>query len=380
MSVWRVGFVITVTLLSLAASASAIIRRHDRDDARYLELGSKFTAVTQIGGGTGTLIGDRWLITAAHVTANLSPFDTTVGFNGKSYRIKGISSHPRSQPQAGPDSFDIALVELADAVEGVEPVAVYEKENENGQQVVFVGPGMYGDGQAGPTGEDGKYRGATNTVTDVMDMHIRFQFDAPPGGTDLEGISGPGDSGGPALIESDGRTYIVGISSANDDGEAGGPCRYNSTEYYARVSTASGWIRATMKSGAEPLARKSRIHDLKAGHWPDSRAGQVAAAFFEAYNRGDDESMANFERQFRAEAALRDRPVEQRAQAWRQYRQDWQALKPRKAVAAPGNKLYVLVYAEGEKVWKTFGFQFEADLPMKLAGIGIASPATPPAD
>jgi hypothetical protein len=379
MSARTAAFPVALALLFTSA-AFGIIRRHDREDAQYVALGKKFPAVTQLGGGTATLVDERWLITAAHVVANLSPFDTSVRIGGTRYAIKGLSRHPQSKPQAGPDSFDLALVELAEAVVGVVPVGIYDESDEKGKQVVFVGPGMHGDGLTGPVGEDGQYRGATNTVLGVKEMHIVFRFHAPPDGTDLEGISGPGDSGGPALLEVDGKTFIIGVSSANDDDGAAGPCRYNSTEYYARVSKAADWIRATMKAGAEPVEPTGDIVDLKKDPWPDSRASQVASALIAAFNRGDDASMESFERQFRAESALQERPVEERVQSWKQFRGEWGKLTARKAVAGQGNNFYVLVHAEGDGTWKTFQFQLEADDPFKLIGIGIGSPATPPVD
>lgn len=36
---------------------------------------------------------------------------------------------------------------------------------------------------------------------------------APPGGTELEGLGGPGDSGGPVFVEVDGQLYLAAISS-----------------------------------------------------------------------------------------------------------------------------------------------------------------------
>jgi len=239
---------------------------------------------------------------------------------------------------------------------------------------VFVGPGMYGDGLSGPQGDDGKMRAATNTVADVLENYITFKFDAPPDGTELEGISGPGDSGGPALVEADGRTFIIGVSSANDDAGASGPCRYHSTEYYARVSTALEWIRTTMESSVPPQAPLGAAIDLQIGKWPDSRAGRIAVAFFEAYARATDEAMEIFERTNPAESALKDRPVEVRIPSWRKLRAEWGALKAHKCIADGADTLHVLLRAEGEGVWKTFRFDFEPDEPHKLTGIGIDSP------
>jgi hypothetical protein len=51
--------------------------------------------------------------------------------------------------------------------------------------------------------EDRRLRAATNRVEKADGPFLQFRFDAPedPNVTDLEGISGPGDSGGPAYIE-----------------------------------------------------------------------------------------------------------------------------------------------------------------------------------
>jgi len=369
-----IGSLVVLVMLLVCADAGAIIRRHDREDNHYLELAAKYPAVTRLGGGTATLVDPRWLLTAGHVAANLSPFDKAVRFNGRAYAIESVVIHPKSGVRNRLKRVDHALIKLAEPVQGVAPVSIYDKDDEKGQTVVFVGPGMYGDGLSGPQGDDGKMRAATNTVADVLENYITFKFDAPPDGTELEGISGPGDSGGPALIEADGMTFIIGVSSANDDAGAAGPCRYHSTEYYARVSTALEWIRTTMESNVPPQAPLGEAFDLQSGKWPDSRAGRIAAALFEAYARDTDEAMETFERTYRAESALKDRPVEERVSSWRKLRAEWGALKAHKYIADGTDILHVLLRAEGEGVWKTFRFALEPDEPHKLTGIGVDSP------
>jgi hypothetical protein len=51
--------------------------------------------------------------------------------------------------------------------------------------------------------EDRRLRAATNRVEKADGPFLQLRFDAPedPNVTDLEGISRPGDSGGPAYIE-----------------------------------------------------------------------------------------------------------------------------------------------------------------------------------
>jgi len=362
-------------MLLVAESTHAIIRRHDRDDTRYLELGAQHTSVTRLGGAAATLIDPRWMITAAHVAANLSPFDRSVRFNDKAYAIEGVVRHPKWRPRARQTSVDIALIKLAEPVEGITPAGIYDQKDEQGKSVVFVGPGMYGDGITGPQQDDGKRRAATNTVAGTIDNYITFKFDAPPDATELEGISGPGDSGGPALVEVDGRFFVIGVSSANDDAGAAGPCRYLSTEYYARVSTVAEWIRTTMKSELPPQPPIGEIVDLRTGKYPDSHSGQIAAAFFDAYARGTDEAMEAFERGSRADSALAERPIAERVVSWRKLRSEWGALAASKCVEGGPNDLHVLVRAEGEGVWKSFQFILQPDEPHKLTGISISSPA-----
>ena len=143
---------------------------------------------------------------------------------------------------------DIALLELAAPVNGVTPIPFYDgKDEESGDRIVtFVGQGFSGDGVTGPVVRDGRRRAATNRIETVKKNWLIFLFDAPPGGTDLEGISGPGDSGGPALMTLGKTTYLVGISSGQDDRATGKEGVYGVTEYYLRVSSYAEWIRNTI--------------------------------------------------------------------------------------------------------------------------------------
>ena len=66
---------------------------------------------------------------------------------------------------------------------------------------------------------------------------------APPAGSEMEGVGGPGDSGGPALVEESGRYFVAGISSASMNGRPG---TYGVTDVYTRVSSYVDWIEKTM--------------------------------------------------------------------------------------------------------------------------------------
>jgi secreted trypsin-like serine protease len=166
---------------------------------------------------------------------------------GRGYRVSEVIVHPGFQLPEVAD--DIALVRLEQPVRNPQPVCLYERQDEMGKVVVLVGAGIQGTGLTGPSSDpDGALRGATSTVTGVRDSQIEWEFRSPENGaTPLEGISGPGDSGGPAYIIADGRTCIAGVSSYQNTGdlEEG---HYGVVEVYTRVSHYVSWIRDTMAS------------------------------------------------------------------------------------------------------------------------------------
>ena len=82
-------------------------------------------------------------------------------------------------------------------------------------------------------------------VDSTFDNFLIFRFDDPRShlgrALPLEGISGPGDSGGPALLPTPHGLRVAGISSAQRDyGASEGT--YNVDEYYVRISAVREWI------------------------------------------------------------------------------------------------------------------------------------------
>ncbi|HBZ39023.1 MAG TPA: serine protease, partial [Balneola sp.] len=65
----------------------------------------------------------------------------------------------------------------------------------------------------------------------------------------LEGISGPGDSGGPALWFDGDQAYILGVSSHQNGRGMGKPEGvYDVYEFYTRVSEFTDWIETELKN------------------------------------------------------------------------------------------------------------------------------------
>jgi len=219
--------------------AAPIVIRADRPDSLYLALGSQFHAVAQVGhAGDGTLIADRWILTAGHVAAGLNLQRARVNLGGRSYTILRAVVHPRWK-ELGP--HDIGLLELSEPVTGVAPLALFAGSDEKGQLATLVGHGDTRTGKGGPWITDGRARGCISRVVSVQDGVLVFRFDAPPAGPDLAGAPGRGDSGGPAMLRVGSSVYVAGVSSAGFDG-LNGPGTYGAVDHFTRVSTYRTWI------------------------------------------------------------------------------------------------------------------------------------------
>lgn len=254
-----------------------MIIRHDIDSGLYLINSAKFPAVFAVDSyqeeiqiaydkidellkpsllpitpkfrtrydGMGMLIHPRWVLSAAHVAVELST-EKTIEIVDDTYTIENILLHPNFRNYSATEMAenDIALIQLNRSVDSVVPLPLYTQKDEVGQVVTFVGRGDYGNGLIGPDQVDGKMRMATNRIETADDQWLIFEFDAPPNGTELEGISGPGDSGGPALIKTEEGWAIAGISSGQDHDslQKVGEGRYGAREYYTRVSFQLDWI------------------------------------------------------------------------------------------------------------------------------------------
>jgi hypothetical protein len=211
-----------------------VILRHDRPDADCLvDEGDWPAVVTFFGGdGAGTLIADRWLLTAAHTARNI-PRDHRVAVGGHARRIVDVVLHS--------DGVDLALVALDAPVHDVQPLPLHERHDEVRSEALLLGRGDYGNGLEGVLGTDHRLRGVTNRIDDADERWLRLRFDPPPNCTALEGVGGEGDSGGPALLRDE--LTVAGVSSWQEhDGPLG---TYGCVEHYVRVSSHIGWIRAT---------------------------------------------------------------------------------------------------------------------------------------
>jgi hypothetical protein len=293
----------------------AIVGRHDVAGEAFLVTPDQFPNVGRLLGQVeSTLIAPRWALTAAHTIEHETPFlDWRVEFRGRRFEIEKVILHPRRVRGSVDSDFDLALLKLTETVEGVTPAPLYEGSDEAGQEVVFVGRGAAGTGDhAADAQSDGRMRRATNVVEAAFEHSLIFTFDAPPAGSALEGVSGDGDSGGPAFINKDNQFWLAGVGSFNST-EHGG---YGSVEGYARVSAHVEWLRSVMESDPPsslpawgPFVRKARL--------PRNAAGTAARRLFQAVNRAPETELVAF---FEGEALPAGRSAEQRARSILDFR------------------------------------------------------------
>ncbi len=242
----RKKYLLATLISCLCTAAFAVVARHDVADEKLLELGAKFTAVGQVlPDGVGTLIAPRWVLTTSHVATLIPKGQGIFRLEGKEYGVAKVIMHPHST--LGPDEppeIDIALLMLGQEVKGATPMALNRDKDEVDQKVAIVGFGEVGDGKTKPRrAADGKRRAVTNVVAEANPLRIICSFDQPPAGTELEGVSAPGDGGAPALIRKDDAWLVAGLSSPHEEGSPG---QYGVMNGFTRVSTFTHWIEKIM--------------------------------------------------------------------------------------------------------------------------------------
>ena len=260
-------FLLLLLLLFSSCPAHAIVIRDDVDDSKYRIPTSDFPALADIPGeGHGVLIAPRWVVTAAH-TIPAHPELGQVVINGVARKVARVVVHPgyKTLPRELIDpamasgeamlivvflasSDDIALIELAEPVTDVVPVATYRASDEPGRIVQIIGKGATGTGATGhdPAGPNRtELRRAFNKITSAYGRWTCYVFDEPSTALPLEGVLGNGDSGGPVLVQADDRWLLAGLGSwkvVQGNVMTARPGRYGQTSCNVRLSHYAEWI------------------------------------------------------------------------------------------------------------------------------------------
>ncbi len=262
---------LSVLLLSLSLSVSAIVIRHDVDDKKYRAEATDFAPLARlyVDGAHGSLIKADWIVTAAHATFCIHSGSYLQLKNGY-HKVERVFVHKDYQPGK---SHDIALIKLVTPIKDIKPASLYEHTDEVAKITWFIGIGGTGNGLTGQTLDNNQNRGvlrkAQNKIEQAEGPLLTFKFDRDDAALPLEGVSGSGDSGGPAYFTIDGTQYLLGISSRVEGGNIG---KYGVTEVYSRVSFFKPWIDK-ITTGDETLQRQLALSQLE--HLPAGLTAQI---------------------------------------------------------------------------------------------------------
>ncbi|MCB1956710.1 MAG: trypsin-like serine protease [Rhodocyclaceae bacterium] len=207
---------------------------HDAGRSRWSGVGA---VLTPGGVFTGVAVGDRLVLTAAHVVAGVRKAPGKVRFVTRSAdgRTTSAVASIRLHPGFAFPYDDVAVLELAESLpRGVRRYALSDARLAVGEVIALVGYGRSGPGDQGPEGmRSPTTRRHGENVVDGLPRRLPgadgsgafyvYDFDGPEGDGPLGGPSlgngretmvAQGDSGSPAfLVGADGEPLLVGINT-----------------------------------------------------------------------------------------------------------------------------------------------------------------------
>ncbi|MEY4616999.1 MAG: hypothetical protein RJB66_1959 [Pseudomonadota bacterium] len=186
---------------------------------------------------TGTIIGEKTILTAAHCVQDLFSlivfFGDSIDEMGRTSvvtQVAVLSTYSRGN-QAKVDLGDVAVVEIADKIPATHNVAELISSDEalnDGEDIVIVG---YGATTGLQTGTVGSIKAARVKVLQKSLGQTEFVTNQSRG-------TGAcfGDSGGPAYAVKNNRIKLVGIASRVGNSQGKDPCRgigiYSKANFY----------------------------------------------------------------------------------------------------------------------------------------------------
>lgn len=185
---------------------------------------------------TGTLIGPRHVLTAAHCMELIPGGESgTFEVEGQVYSTVEIVIHPDYQPRTLDN--DLAIMVLSEEVVGVDPSELLREPPLVGDTLLIVGFGGTGTAEGGNDGSFGVKRVGFTTIDDVSETLVSWIYDDAS-----ESNTASGDSGGPGYLEIEGERYIACITSGGTEFDSSlGDFAFNT-----RVDAFETWIDDTV--------------------------------------------------------------------------------------------------------------------------------------
>lgn len=198
--------------------------------------------------GGGALVGDQWVVTAAHSVAGLSPevleiwlgtADLADSAGRSAFGVLAIYRHPDFSTAGGASVGDVALLLLDRRAAGFPALPLVESESDLAVGD-FVRVAGWGTATAGVSSPTRLLQEAPARILSPSDAAIVFGSVIGPGhlpAVDPAGAATPcvGDSGGPLLKSFSGQDRLAGLVSFGtaDCGDATKPTIYARIPYFA---------------------------------------------------------------------------------------------------------------------------------------------------
>jgi len=259
--------ILLTMLVSLSLPCFSIVIKHDVAEDKYLAKKVPEYLIDMPGEGHGVLIKPNWIVTVAHlIFSDYTGKEILV--KGKKYKIEKVIVHDNAKK---PDSSlfegdakplmdfmkstsDIALIKLTESVSHVQPIPLYLGSDEKGKVITAFGRGSTGNGESGSIFETKRkkiLRTMSNRIEIAQDNWISITLDKGHNALELEGIDGSGDSGGPLIIDKNGKQYLAGLFSwdyVEGDLKSFKHGLYGGKSYQVRLSTYAKWINQQIKN------------------------------------------------------------------------------------------------------------------------------------
>ena len=186
---------------------------------------------------TGTVVGPRSVLTAAHCVEGMDPSQLEFGFGASQDQVEGsvqvVSATQHPQWDSQQLANDVAMLSLSEDAPTA-PIALNQVMDQSwiGRTLILVGYGV-SDGPSQTGG--GIKRMVEVNISQVDDTTVRYET------TDGKSACN-GDSGGPAFADEGGQLVVAGVTSYGDQS-----CQQYGV--YTRVDTFVSFIKEQIANG-----------------------------------------------------------------------------------------------------------------------------------